>query len=87
MAFDGASNSLVAPNGSIGYRWGEDGEWNLDEKAKEADTKLKMTFVQDEDHDDVVGVDFPYFGGEAYGQFETDADHPDVLPRNIPVTV
>ncbi|WP_072779915.1 nitrate reductase subunit alpha [Marivita hallyeonensis] len=85
VAYDENSKGLVAPNGSVGYRWGEDGEWNLEEKAHEADTSLKMSFVLDEDHDDVVGVDFPYFGGEAYGQFATDADHPNVLTRNIPV--
>ena len=85
VAFDEISGSYVAPNGSVGYRWGEDGEWNLEEKAKEAETRLKMSLVLEEDYDDVVGVDFPYFGGEAFGQFETDANHPDVLTRNIPV--
>ncbi|WP_425087620.1 nitrate reductase subunit alpha [Stappia sp.] len=85
VAFDEVSNGLVAPNGSIGYRWGEHGEWNLEERAGTADTKLKLSLVLEEDHDDVVGVDFPYFGGEAIGQFRTDAKHPKVLTRNIPV--
>jgi nitrate reductase alpha subunit len=85
VAFDSVSNGLVAPNGSVGYRWGEDGEWNLEERAKQADTCLKMTMVLDEDQDDVVGVDFPYFGGQSFGQFVTGADHPDVLTRNIPI--
>ena len=85
VAFDGLSKGFVAPNGSIGYRWGEDGEWNLEEQAKEAGTSLKISLVLEEDHSDVAGVDFPYFGGEAFGQFATNADHPDVLTRNIPV--
>ncbi|MFN3545846.1 MAG: nitrate reductase subunit alpha [Mesorhizobium sp.] len=85
VAIDGASGQLVAPNGSIGYRWGEQGEWNLEEKAQGAETSLRMSLILDGDHDDVVGVDFPYFGGEAVGQFATDADHPNVLTRNIPV--
>ncbi|MEQ8657841.1 MAG: nitrate reductase subunit alpha [Hyphomicrobiales bacterium] len=85
VAYDETSEGLVAPNGSVGYRWGEDGEWNLEERASKADTRLKMTFVLEDDHDDVVGVDFPYFGGEAIGQFATDANHPNILTRNIPV--
>ncbi|MBV6638189.1 MAG: nitrate reductase subunit alpha, partial [Mameliella sp.] len=85
VAIDGTSGGLVSPNGAIGYRWGEDGEWNLEEKAAGTDTHLKMSLVLEEDHDDVRGVDFPYFGGAATEQFATDAEHPDVLTRNIPV--
>ena len=84
IALDNTSGSYVAPNGSIGYRWGEDGEWNLEERAKGAETELKMSLVLDEDHDDVVGVDFPYFGGVATENF-VKCDHPEVLTRNIPV--
>ena len=84
IALDNTSGSYVAPNGSIGYRWGEDGEWNLEERAKGAETQLKMSLVLDEDHDDVVGVDFPYFGGVATENF-VKCDHPEVLTRNIPV--
>jgi len=84
IAFDARTGGYVAPNGSIGFRWGGNGEWNLEERAKGADTELKMSFVLDEDHDDVVGVDFPYFGGVATENF-VRCDHPDVLTRNIPV--
>ena len=85
VAIDERSGGLVAPNGSIGYRWGEAGEWNLEEKAAGAETALRMSLVLDGDHDEIACVDFPYFGGDAVGQFATDADHPDVLTRNIPV--
>ena len=85
VAIDERSGGLVAPNGSIGYRWGEAGEWNLEEKAAGAETSLRMSLVLDGDHDEIACVDFPYFGGDAVGQFATDADHPDVLTRNIPV--
>lgn len=63
IALDEKSGSMVAPNGSIGYRWGEAGEWNLEERAGGADTNLKMSLVLEEDHDEIAGVDFPYFGG------------------------
>jgi nitrate reductase alpha subunit len=85
VAIDELSGGLVAPNGSIGYRWGEDGAWNLEEKAAGAGTKLRMSLVLDDDHDDVVGVDFPYFGADATAAFATGDTRPNVLTRNVPV--
>src|SRR5690606_22942645 len=35
-------------------------------------------------HDNVAGVRFAYFGGEASNGF-AHTDHPDVLTRNVPV--
>src|SRR6266511_2842369 len=32
VAFDETSGSVVVPCGSVGYRWGEKGKWNLEEK-------------------------------------------------------
>ncbi|MBM1633592.1 nitrate reductase subunit alpha [Sulfitobacter mediterraneus] len=75
---------LVAPNGSVGYRWGEDGEWNLEERASGKDTDLMTSLVLEEDHDKIVGVDFPYFGGQSTKNF-AQCDFPDVMTHNIPV--
>jgi nitrate reductase alpha subunit len=33
VAFDIAGN-LVVPNGSIGFRWGEKGKWNLEHRLR-----------------------------------------------------
>jgi nitrate reductase alpha subunit len=84
VAYDEASGQIVAPNGSIGFRWGEEGKWNLEQRAKGAEAQLRLTQIMDGDHDEVVGVDFPYFGGVATGDF-VKCDHPEVLTRNIPV--
>ncbi len=84
VAIDGATGNLVPPNGSVGFRWDGSGEWNLEERAKGKDTNLKLSLVLEEDHDEIVGVDFPYFGGEATENF-VKCQHPDVLTRNIPV--
>ncbi len=84
VGIDEKTGDIVAPNGSIGFRWGEAGHWNLEEKGSERDIELKSTLILDDDHDDVVGVDFPYFGGEATENF-TKCDHPNILTRNIPV--
>ncbi len=84
VAIDRKTGKLVAPNGSVGYRWGEKGKWNLEEKAGGKDVELRLSLILEEHHDDVVGVDFPYFGGAATENF-TKCDHPEVLTRNIPV--
>lgn len=84
VGIDETSGDVVVPNGSIGFRWGEDGEWNLEEKAGGEAVKLRMSQILDSDHDAVVGVEFPYFGGAATNGFEV-CNHPEVLTRNVPV--
>ncbi len=82
VALDELSGKVVAPNGSAGFRWGEDGQWNLEEKADGAEVKLRLGLKGV--HDAVEGVRFPYFGNTAGNGFAT-TDHPDVLVRNVPV--
>jgi nitrate reductase alpha subunit len=72
LAIDDATGEIVAPNGSIGFRWGEAahdngakvGRWNLEMKdggsGREIDQRLSLIGHEDE----VVEVGFPYFGGE-----------------------
>jgi len=84
VAIDGNTGDLVPPNGSVGFRWDGSKKWNLEERATNKDTNLKLSLIMDEDHDDIVGVDFPYFGGEATEHF-VKCEHPDILTRNIPV--
>ncbi|MDO4681227.1 MAG: nitrate reductase subunit alpha [Lautropia sp.] len=68
---DQATNELVVPNGTIGFRWGEDkaetgrvGRWNLEMKnggsGADIDPKLSLKDACDE----VVTVGFNYFAGE-----------------------
>ncbi|WP_434778201.1 nitrate reductase subunit alpha [Neisseria sp. Ec49-e6-T10] len=65
---------IVAPKGSIGFRWGESGKWNLQpQDAQSAEIKAQLSLLGS--HDQVSGVAFSYFGGK-------DAD--DVLVRNVP---
>ena len=84
IGIDKASNGLVVPNGSVGFRWDGSAKWNLEEQADGKDVELRLSLILDEDHDDVVGVDFPYFGGAATENF-VKCEHPDVITRNIPV--
>ncbi|MFV0410852.1 MAG: nitrate reductase subunit alpha [Paracoccus sp. (in: a-proteobacteria)] len=77
------SGKIVVPNGSIGFRWGEHGKWNLEQKADGKDVQLKMSFILEEDRDEIVGVDFPFFGGAASNGFEKD-ERGEILTRNVP---
>ncbi len=85
LAFDETSDSLVVPNGSVGFRWGEDGCWNLEEKeAGGKNTKLRLTLL--DSRDDVALVGFPYFGGKEHelGRF-TPNPQEEVIYRKVPV--
>ncbi|WP_199259896.1 nitrate reductase subunit alpha [Paracoccus binzhouensis] len=84
VAIDETTGRIVVPNGSIGFRWGEQGRWNLEQKAGEDEVRLRMSLILDQDRDDVVAVDFPYFGGAATNGFAVD-DRGTVLTRNVPV--
>ncbi len=83
VAIDETTGNVVCPQGSIGFRWGEEGKWNLQEKASDGrDTKLALTLVGR--NDGVAAVDFPYFGGRAHEYF-VKTDHAQVLTRNVPI--
>ena len=85
VAIDDVSGKLVTPLGSAGFRWGEQGKWNLEEKdGAGGDVKLRTTFILDGDRDDVLDVAFPYFGNREHDHFK-GTDHPDVLNRRVPV--
>ncbi|MFN4090746.1 MAG: nitrate reductase subunit alpha [Alphaproteobacteria bacterium] len=79
-----ATGRPVVPNGSIGFRWGEQGKWNLAQQAAGENVRLKLSLVAPGDHDTVLAVDFPYFGGEATNGWAVD-DRGAVLTRNVPV--
>ncbi|HZW21650.1 nitrate reductase subunit alpha [Noviherbaspirillum sp.] len=76
LVIDEATGDIVAPSGSIGFRWGESGKWNLELKegksGKPVDPKLSLI----DSKDDVAAVGFAYFGGR---------DANDMLLRNVPV--
>ena len=84
VGIDRDTGKPVVPRGSIGFRWGEKGKWNLEEKEAGGDpVSLKLSLILDSDHDDAVEVGFPYFGNRQHDHF-AGTDHPDVLVRRIP---
>jgi nitrate reductase alpha subunit len=81
VAYDEAG-VLTVPRGSIGFRWGEEGKWNLEEKdAAGNDVRLRLTALGG--HDEVAQVAFPYFGSRHHDYF-TGTEHDEVLERAVP---
>ncbi|NOR51675.1 MAG: nitrate reductase subunit alpha, partial [Gammaproteobacteria bacterium] len=75
VIFDTKSNSYVTPNGSVGFRWGEDGKWNTLQKNGLDGTEIDAELTCLDNKDDVVTVAFPHFTpGEG-----------DLIMRSIPV--
>ena len=75
IVYDEKSKSFVAPNGSIGFRWGEEGKWNLLPKnaANQQEIHAELTCIDSKDA--VVSVGFPHF----------EHGEDSLLFRNVPV--
>ncbi|MCC7463351.1 MAG: nitrate reductase subunit alpha [Gammaproteobacteria bacterium] len=83
LAFDEHSDALSVPKGSVGFRWGEKGKWNIEERDSAGRaTRLRLSLK--DCSDDIAAVSFPYFGGSAPDGWTATA-HETVLERNIPV--
>ena len=78
VCFDEATGLLAIPTGSIGFRWGEKGKWNLD--TKDIKPRLSLEGVADEK----AAVAFPYFGGIAHEHFASN-EQTEILERQVPV--
>jgi nitrate reductase alpha subunit len=90
LAMDEISGDLVAPNGSIGFRWnqkeGEDsGKWNIEEKDGGSGQPVKLRTSLIDISDEVLPVGFPYFGGITNEHFPHNDAGTEVLMRNVPV--
>ncbi|MEK0084183.1 nitrate reductase subunit alpha [Benzoatithermus flavus] len=84
VAIDEITGELVCPSGSAGYRWGEQGKWNLEEKEgrEGRDVRLQLSLLGT---GEVAPVGFPYFGSGPQSPYFTGTKHDAVLVRNVPV--
>ena len=83
VALDEQSGNIVVPNGSIGFRWGETGKWNIEEKESSGrPTTLRLSL--DSVKDEFADVAFPYFGNIENEHFQ-HSNHASVLDRRVPV--
>jgi nitrate reductase alpha subunit len=62
VVFDAADGRFRVPNGSIGFRWNEEGRWNLKLEDEEGPIDPLLTFASDADQ--WVRVSFPLFETE-----------------------
>ncbi|WP_238883786.1 nitrate reductase subunit alpha [Clostridium sp. YIM B02551] len=69
IIFDDNSQKLSIPNGSEGFRWEEGGKWNIKGEDSETGEKVNPRLSLYGVHDDIVGVEFPYFGEEGKDTF------------------
>ncbi|WP_347254123.1 nitrate reductase subunit alpha [Leminorella grimontii] len=79
-----ARGELTAPQGSIGFRWGDKGKWNLEQRDGKTGEEVKLRLSLLDNHDDVVDIGFPYFGGAESEHFNGVALE-DVLLHRLPV--
>jgi nitrate reductase / nitrite oxidoreductase, alpha subunit len=95
VAFD-EDGRAVLPNGSIGFRWGEEGrsdagKWNLQAKEARHDqhVKLKLSVMENADGaarqgHEVTEVGLPYFGGIETPHFPSNDSHGSVHRVRVP---
>ncbi len=83
LAYDEGTGEIMVPNGSIGFRWGEKGKWNLEEKdGTGRAVRLRLSLA--DFNDGIEPVSFPYFGGVEHDKW-TASKFSDVLERDVPV--
>ncbi|MCW3173915.1 nitrate reductase subunit alpha [Shewanella subflava] len=86
IALDENTGELISPTGSIGYRWGEKGKWNIEQRNGGSGEKHKFALSLKQHGDSVVDVQFPYFGSKAHelGYFQ-HTEHDEIQIRKVPV--
>lgn len=81
------NGELTAPQGSIGYRWGEKGKWNLEQRDGVSGEEVKLQLSLLDNYDEIAEVGFPYFGGIKTGESDpfNSVELKDVLLHKLPV--
>jgi len=88
LSFDETTGAPCLPNGSIGFRWGEQGgnvgKWNIEQKDARDGREVKLRLSLIDTADEIVPVAFPYFGGIQHEHFP-HSEHAPLQMRNVPV--
>jgi nitrate reductase alpha subunit len=61
LYYDVNSKSFVVPNGSIGFRWNEEGRWNLHQLDSVSGESVDPLLSFAEENDSWIAVGFPFF--------------------------
>jgi len=75
VVYDDNTGSLAVPKGSLGYRWGEEGTWNLRMETAEDNKPIAPRLSLLGVHQEVLPVSLPFF----------DNDGAHVMEQMIPV--
>lgn len=75
LVFDELTQSFVVPNGSIGFRWGEEGKWNTLPQNAANGQKIQAQLSAIDGRHEIASVGFAHF----------NADEPQLLYRHVPV--
>jgi len=79
-------NNFVVPNGTIGSRWGEDGNWNLKQENVSSGQEIDPLLGLSKSKDEMLDVAFPYYGGDRFAnEFFKHSDHKDIITQKVPV--
>ena len=88
IAVDENTGELVSPQGSIGYRWGEEGDnvgkWNIEKREGKdgKEVKLQLSLIDGGETDSVA---FPYFAAEVTSSEHWERqDGESIQMRNVP---
>jgi nitrate reductase / nitrite oxidoreductase, alpha subunit len=85
IILDSNDNQLKSPLGSIGYRWGQSGKWNLENREGGTGADINSHLSLKNNSDVIADVAFPYFGGQEheYDYFK-HTDHKNIQLRKVP---
>lgn len=76
------NGELVSPYGAIGYRWGESGRWNLENKEGTNNTDVNLSLTL-KDSGEITTIGMDYFGGDEHPYF-TAAQGDSIQYKNVP---
>ena len=86
VLLDELSSNYVVPNGTIGSRWENKQKWNLELKDSKTGADIHPQLSLFEEHDEVIQVQFPYFGGSSFKhEYFSASKHDDIIERKVPV--
>jgi nitrate reductase alpha subunit len=85
VLFDEKTGHVVVPNGSMGFRWGEEGRWNLLPKnaATQEEILPQLSFING--CDEVAEVAFPHFVPTSSLPLKREGEGGGIIRRQVPV--
>ncbi len=84
VAVDDATGAAYVPTGSVGFRWGEQGKWNLEGRDARTLEAVTPRLTLQRDGAATAQVTFPYFG-DAAAAFFNPTRLGDTVTRTVPV--